>query len=426
MSIGQLVFNACKLKFHGVFWLNSPGNIHSLIQDVKRTIIKFVLPHYETTVQSSAPHGTTILTARAFGIGSPDPHIRYHLVDYSECGEVLVNEQQHSNDYNNTNVQHHANNDYFNNSNTLDHGNDDDVIVSFKMGFLTISEETGTVTVKTPLYLLNPQKNQEDQESRRDQQQQRESKIPHQQPVGMIQLKQCIKAFHPSYPHTRFDHAMVTLNIRRMTESKLPTFERKIFEATVDCDAPSKMFVKDLSIGSPMSLTHALRKVSERGKTDEVGLMDNILVIDPKTGIVSIRSSVSLKKFCSLTLPLKTVDQSESRASYVPANQRSPELVYNVSISDGMGVSFSEFRLRAKGVNHHAPIFERVFYSIKVNTDIPHMTELVRVHARDEDEDLYYGGVEFKITKVFRLSDLLTKDDASHWFTIDGQKGDFV
>ena len=399
-------------------------NIHFLLQDVERALIKFELPHYETTVQSSAPRGTAVLTVRAFAIGSPDPRIRYHFVDYSECREVsgvdlmkVLNEHL-PNDYSNTTVQPRANN--LNNSNSL-HDDDGDVIVTFKMGYLSVSEETGSITVETPLYLLNPQKNQQHLHDR--QHRGPESEIPQRRPPDTIRLKQCLRAFYPSYRNTRFSHATVTVNVRRSTESRVPTFERKVFEATVECDAPSDMFVKDLSIASPANLTYALRKVAERGRTDDV-FVDNILVINPKTGIVSIRSSVSLKKFCSVALPSKTADQSGSRASNAPANRRSPELVYNVSISDGMGVSFAEFRLRAKGANHHAPIFERVFYSVKVYSDAPHMTELVTVHARDEDEDLYYGGVEFKVTKVIGLSDLLREDDVSHWFTIDGQKGD--
>lgn len=86
------------------------------------------------------------------------------------------------------------------------------------------------------------------------------------------------------------------------------------------------------------------------------------------------------------------------------------EHVLNVSVSDGVYTSFSRVRIEMVSTNRHNPVFEKFQYDGRILENQIAGTEIIRVHAIDNDTGPY-GEVSYsipskKISKIFNINNM--------------------
>lgn len=86
------------------------------------------------------------------------------------------------------------------------------------------------------------------------------------------------------------------------------------------------------------------------------------------------------------------------------------EHVLNVSVSDGVYTSFSRVRIEMVSTNRHNPVFEKFQYDGRILENQLAGTEIIRVHAIDNDTGPY-GEVSYsipskKMSKIFNINNV--------------------
>lgn len=89
------------------------------------------------------------------------------------------------------------------------------------------------------------------------------------------------------------------------------------------------------------------------------------------------------------------------------------EHVLNISVSDGVYTSFSRVRIEMVSTNRHNPVFEKFQYECRILENQITGTEIVRVHAIDNDTGPY-GEVSYsipskKMSKIFSINNITGK-----------------